>query len=138
MTLFRCSPHYLIFSDLALTLSDYPIHDALATVRDSTKNHHEDFEIYRKLSEWHGEGQNLAKLKGRKGWDLDKWKFLPMMHETYRMSPTGIDWFVYIEADTSLSWSNLLYHLRTLDPSQLVYTGAQNLIENTEFAHGGR
>jgi hypothetical protein len=138
VTLFRCTPHYLIFSDLAQSFSDYPIYDALDTVRPSYKDNHEDFELYRKLKKYHREGQNPEKLKGGKGWDLDKWKFMPMLHETYRMAPPEVDWFVYIEADTSLSWPNLLQWLQKLNPKRALYLGAQNVIGSSTFAHGGR
>ncbi|KAF1356576.1 hypothetical protein BDV97DRAFT_394482 [Delphinella strobiligena] len=137
VTLFRCTPHYLIFSDLAQTFSDYPIHDALGTVSSHLKANHDDFNIYRDLQKYQQEGQNPSKLKGGKGWNLDKWKFLPMLHESYRMASPEVDWFVYIEADTSLSWPNLLIWLQTLDPKKPLYLGAQNVIGETTFGHGG-
>ncbi|KAI5253748.1 hypothetical protein E4T42_02826 [Aureobasidium subglaciale] len=137
ITLFRCTQHYLIFSDLPQTYSDYQIHDALETVSDKYKNDHEDFEQYRKLQKYHREGQNVAKLKGSKGWSLDKWKFLPMIHESYRLASPDVDWFVYIEADTSMSWVNLLQFLGRLDSKKPLYLGAQNVVGGTTFAHGG-
>jgi len=137
ITLFRCTHHYLIFSDLPQTYSDYQIHDALATVSDTYKNDHEDFEFYRKLQKYHREGQDVSKLKGDKGWNLDKWKFLPMMHESYRLASPDVDWFVYIEADTSVSWTNLLQFLGRMDPKKPLYLGAQNVVGPTTFAHGG-
>lgn len=137
VTLFRCTPHYLIFSDLAQTFSDFTVYDALDTCQETYKEHHEDFELYRKLQKYHQEGQNPTKLKGDKGWDLDKWKFLPMLHETYRMAPTEVEWFLYIEADTSISWPNMLQFLQTMDPKKPLYLGAQNILGETNFAHGG-
>jgi hypothetical protein len=137
ITLFRCTQHYLIFSDLPQTYADYHIHDALATVSDAYKNDHENFEFYRKLQKYHREGQDVAKLKGDKGWNLDKWKFLPMMHESYRLASPDVDWFVYIEADTSVSWTNLLQFLGRMDPEKPLYLGAQNVVGPTTFAHGG-
>jgi hypothetical protein len=137
ITLFRCTHHYLIFSDLPQTYADYQIHDALATVSDTYKNDHEDFKFYRKLQKYHREGQDVAKLKGDKGWNLDKWKFLPMMHESYRLASPDVDWFVYIEADTSVSWTNLLQFLGRMDPTKPLYLGAQNVVGPTTFAHGG-
>lgn len=137
ITLFRCTHHYLIFSDLPQTYSDYQIHDALDTVSDAYKNDHQDFEFYRKLQKYHREGQDVAKLKGDKGWNLDKWKFLPMMHESYRLASPDVDWFVFMEADTSVSWTNLLQFLRRMDPKQPLYLGAQNVVGPTTFAHGG-
>jgi len=114
------------------------MHDALETVNPSYKENHEDFELYRTLQTYQQEGQDPSKLKGGKGWNLDKWKFMPMLHETYRLAPKEIDWFVYMEADTSISWPNLLQWLQKMNPKDTIYTGAQVLIGDTEFAHGGR
>ncbi|KAK4993394.1 hypothetical protein LTR66_006008 [Elasticomyces elasticus] len=140
LTLFRCTPNYLIYSDLEQTISDHPIHDAIAGVSDHYKNHHEDFELYRQLQQYYREGQDFGKLKGDSGWNLDKWKFLPMLHDVYRKAErmeAKIDWFVYIEADTSLSWNNLLLWLKKMDPGKPHYLGAQNVVGETTFAHGG-
>lgn len=137
LTTFRCTPHYLIFSDLHQTIANYQVYDAIETVREDYKDNHEDFELYRKLKKYQKDGRDTGKLKGDKGWNLDKWKFMPMMHETYRMSPPEIDWFVIIEADTSLSWTNLLQWLGKLNPNKLLYMGAQNSVNDVEFAHGG-
>lgn len=137
VTTFRCTPHYLIFSDLPQSVADFPVYDAIDTVRTEYKDHHEDFELYRKLKKYQKDGRDTSKLKGDKGWNLDKWKFLPMMHETYRMSPPDIEWFVFIEADTSLSWTNLLQWLGKMKPSDPLYMGAQNVVGSVEFAHGG-
>ncbi|KAK5002000.1 hypothetical protein LTR39_006799 [Cryomyces antarcticus] len=46
-------------------------------------------------------------------------------------------WFVYIEADTSISWLNLLLLLKRLDSNKSLYFGAQNVIGETTFGHGG-
>jgi hypothetical protein len=137
VTLFRCTPHYLIFSDLPQTYSDYNIRDALDTVSSKYKVEHQDFAMYRKLQKYKREGQNVAKLKGNKMWALDKWKFLPMLHESYRLASPDIDWFVYIEADTSLSWTNLLQFLGRMNPKKPLYLGAQNVLGDSTFAHGG-
>ena len=59
------------------------------------------------------------------------------MHESYRLASPDVDWFVYIEADTSLSWTNLLQFLGRMDPRKPLYLGAQNVIGPTTFAHGG-
>ncbi|GAB7341221.1 hypothetical protein MBLNU457_7505t1 [Dothideomycetes sp. NU457] len=139
ITLLKCIPqgHFIAFSDMAQTFADYPIFDALQNVSAPWKEKHEDFAHYRQIEQYRAEGGDLNKLKGDRSWNLDKWKFLPMMHATYEMSPEYIDWFVYIEADTSLSWLNLLYWLKTMDPKQKYYLGSQNVIGDTSFAHGG-
>ncbi|KAK3650012.1 hypothetical protein LTR56_006599 [Elasticomyces elasticus] len=139
VTTFTCVPHFMIFSDLAQTFADIPVHDAIAPVSKQFREHHEDFELYRKLQKYHREGQDMSKLKGDGGWNLDKWKFLPMLYQAFEAAEKldGIEWFMMIEADTSVSWTNLLQWLKTMDPKQAHYLGAQNVIGDTTFAHGG-
>lgn len=137
VTLFKCTPHYMIFSDLAQDFADYPIHDAIAPVSKHFREHHEDFELYRKLQQYQREGQDMGKLKGGGGWNLDKWKFMPMLFQAFEAAPKEVDWFMMIEADTSVGWTNLLQWLKTMDPNKPWYLGAQNVIGDTTFAHGG-
>ncbi|KAI7502533.1 glycosyltransferase family 31 protein [Hortaea werneckii] len=137
MTTFTCVPHFMIFSDLAQNFADIPIHDAIAPISSHFRDHHEDFELYRKLQQYQREGQNLHALSGSGGWNLDKWKFLPMLHQAFESAPDHIEWFLLMEADTSISWTNLLQWLKTMDPQKPYYLGAQNVIGSTTFAHGG-
>ena len=137
LTTFKCIPHFMIFSDLAQTFADYPVYDAIEPISREFREHHEDFELYRKLAQYKREGQDTSKLHGTGSWTLDKWKFFPMMHTTFQTAVDGVDWFVFIEADTSLSWTNLLQWLKTMNPREPVYAGAQNVIGSTTFAHGG-
>jgi len=137
VTLFKCTPHYMIFSDLAQDYADFPIRDAIAPVSKQLREGHEDFRIYKKLRQYQREGQEMSKLKGDGGWNLDKWKFLPMFFEAFETAPPQIDWFVMMEADTSISWTNLLQWLKTMDPNRPYYLGSQNSIGDTTFAHGG-
>ncbi|KAF2724224.1 glycosyltransferase family 31 protein [Polychaeton citri CBS 116435] len=136
-TILQCVKHYMIFSDLQQSFGGFEVHDALANVSSQIRNSHEDFILYRKLQQFQSEGQDTALLKGQQGWSLDKWKFLPMMHQAYENAGPDVNWFVYMEADTSMSWTNLLQWLTTLNPSEPLYLGAQNTIGNTVFAHGG-
>ncbi|KAK5117216.1 hypothetical protein LTR85_008984 [Meristemomyces frigidus] len=137
VTTFTCVPHFMIFSDLAQNFADYPIHDAIAPVSKHFREHHEDFELYRKLQQYQAEGQDMSKLKGDGGWNLDKWKFLPMLHQAFESAGDNIEWFILMEADTSVSWTNLLQWLKTMDHTKPYYLGAQNVIGDTTFAHGG-
>ena len=137
VTLFKCAPHYMVFSDLAQDYADFPVRDAIAPVSKTFREHHRDFKLYRKLQQYQREGQDTSKLKGDRGWDLDKWKFLPMLFEAFEDAPSHIKWFVTMEADTSLSWTNLLQWLKTMDPDVPYYLGSQNFIGDTAFAHGG-
>ncbi|KAF7190933.1 hypothetical protein HII31_08092 [Pseudocercospora fuligena] len=137
VTTLKCIPHFIIFSDLEQSFADTKIHDAIKPVSKKVREKHEDFKMYREIEKWHAEGQDLGKLMGDSGWNLDKWKFLPMFHETFENAPDHIEWFVMIEADTSLHWLNLLLWLQSMDHQQPYYLGAQNVIGDTTFAHGG-
>jgi hypothetical protein len=137
VTLFKCTPHYMVFSDLAQDYADFPVRDAIAPVSKTFREHHKDFTLYRKLQQYQREGQDTSKLRGAKGWNLDKWKFLPMLFEAFEDAPSHIKWFVMMEADTSVSWTNLLQWLKTMNPDVPYYLGSQNFIGDTAFAHGG-
>jgi len=137
VTTFTCVPNFMVFSDLEQTFADYPIHDAIAPISKHFREHHEDFELYRKIRQYQEEGQDMSKLKGDGGWNLDKWKFLPMLHTAFESAADNIEWFILMEADTSVSWTNLLQWLKTMNPKEPYYLGAQNVIGDTTFAHGG-
>lgn len=137
LTTFTCIENYKIYSDLEQTFANTHIHDVIAPVSKDLRENHEDFKLYEDLKKWQREGQDLSKLKGGNGWNLDKWKFLPMLHDAYESAGPEIEWFVMIEADTALSWLNLLPWLQTMDPTKPYYLGAQNVIGDIEFAHGG-
>ncbi|KAM3414356.1 hypothetical protein BST61_g11001 [Cercospora zeina] len=137
VTTLKCVPNFMIYSDLNQSFADVHIHDAIAPVSEKIRQEHEDFKLYREIAKWQREGQDMSKLKGGSGWNLDKWKFLPMFHQVFEVADDKIDWFVMIEADTSLSWLNLLLWLQKMDPQKPYYLGSQNVIGETTFAHGG-
>ncbi|KAI5364303.1 hypothetical protein Slin15195_G099630 [Septoria linicola] len=137
VTTFKCVPNFIIFSDLNQSFADVHIYDAIAPVSKKIRDEHEDFKLYREIEKWQREGQDMSKLRGGHGWNLDKWKFLPMFHQVFESASDEIEWFVMIEADTSLSWLNLLLWLQTMDPKKPYYLGAQNVIGDTTFGHGG-
>ena len=136
-TTLKCVPNFMIFSDIAEEFAKYPIHDAIAAVSQKRREDDPDFALYRKLQHYHSEGRDASGLQGDRSWNLDKWKFLPMLHQAFANAGDEINWFVIIEADTSLSWTNLLQWLGRLDDEQPIYSGAQNVIGDPAFAHGG-
>ncbi|KAF2211328.1 hypothetical protein CERZMDRAFT_68814 [Cercospora zeae-maydis SCOH1-5] len=137
VTTLKCVPNFVIYSDLNQSYANVQVHDAIAPVSEKIRKEHEDFKLYREIAKWQREGQDMSKLQGGSGWNLDKWKFLPMFHEVFETADDKIDWFVMIEADTSLSWLNLLLWLQKMDPMKPFYLGSQNVIGETVFAHGG-
>ena len=135
-TTFACDPDFRIYSDLEQDFGRTKVKDALALVSDETKVG-ADFAQYRTLLKHVGTGGDAAEFKGEKSWQLDKFKFLPMVSDAWDEFGSSKKWFVFIEADTYISMHNLLLWLRELNPAAPIYTGAQILIGATEFAHGG-
>ena len=82
-------------------------------------------------------GGDAAHMKGDKSWKLDKLNFLPMISDAYRTFEARKKWYFCIEADTYVSLHNLLLWLQKLDHTEPIYAGAQVLIGDTEFGHGG-
>ena len=140
---FKCVPNYIIISDLEQTIGPTKVHDVLQLVTQQTRENHQDFDLYYDIADYHASGQDPSKLPGSAAWNLDKWKFLPMIHKAWDVSQTEyngkIDWFVMMEADTSLSWLNLIHFLQTKDPSIPQYIGspAMLVVDGSTFAHGG-
>jgi hypothetical protein len=93
-TTFTCATEFLIYSDLAQEVGDVHIHDALALLSPSIRKEHEDLAQYRLLQQHIANGGNAAELKGEKSWQLDKWKFLPMVSDAYRQYGDAKKWFV--------------------------------------------
>ncbi|KAI6914620.1 glycosyltransferase family 31 protein [Hortaea werneckii] len=148
-TSLRCFPNYLIFSDLEEDYRGEHIIDALADVSPIYQQTSADFELWRRLraggrsaldpSELAGSPDRFANMGGKAdnpGWKLDKWKFLPMINRTLRERP-DFKWYVFIEGDSFLLWSQLQQYLATLDPTDLIYAGSQMFISGVLFAHGG-
>jgi hypothetical protein len=147
-TTFTCYPDILIYSDYAEVFQGYEVHDVLAGVNEELKQSNEDFRHYLHLQQVGREGLSNDELHGESyesgpvgkndnpGWVLDKWKFLPMMAETLQRRPDK-QWFLFVEPDTYVVWSNLLLWLQRLDPSKPLYYGSEVQIGTDLFAHGG-
>ena len=123
------------------------IRDALDTVSEDVREHHNHFDFYRRLrdngrgvlkdSELSGpDGNDGSDQSEKAGWVLDKWKFLPMLNMTWHHAPEK-RWYMFVETDTSLFWSTLLKYTQQLDHTKQYYMGSQVMIGDDEFAHGG-
>lgn len=149
-TTLRCVPHFTVVSDMNEEIEGIEVHDVLGGISEQTKEEHEDFKLYHHLQK-HGRSglpeQNIitsmsGSAKGdylqtdKEGWRLDKWKFLPMMDHAYAKKPDA-KWFVFIEADTYLGWSNLLEFLGKFDDTKPYYIGKHLYINDVEFGYGG-
>jgi len=67
---------------------------------------------------------------------MDKYKNIPILRKSYAMYPRK-KWFIFVDADTSVMWSNTMTWLQQLNHSKPFYSGSQNWIGDVEFAHGG-
>ncbi|KAK3675166.1 hypothetical protein LTR78_005100 [Recurvomyces mirabilis] len=147
-TTFKCYPDTLIFSDYAEVFQGHEIHDVLSIVADDVMEANEDFQHYLRLKRLSREGLAQSELHGESlesgpvgkndnpGWRLDKWKFLPMMVRTLELRPDQ-KWFIFIEPDTYLVWSNIVQWLQTKDWREDQYLGSEVQIGDDIFAHGG-
>lgn len=133
-TTFECVKDRLIYSDVQQTFAKIPIRDALALTSNRER---EELEQYHLLQEQVRLGGDAAYMKGDKSWKLDKFKFLPMISDAYRTFEGRKKWYLFIEADTYVSLHNLVLWLQKLDHTEPIYAGAQVLIGDTEFGHGG-
>ncbi|KAK7521299.1 uncharacterized protein IWZ02DRAFT_284189 [Phyllosticta citriasiana] len=138
-TTLRCIPNYAIFSDLAEEIDGQQIQDALDEYPDEIKTTNGDFAFYRQLHDFKREGRSFAELDegaSYRAWNLDKWKFVPMMERALRQAPTQ-NWFFFMEADSYVVWSNLLRWVRVFDPDKPFYIGGQNWMMDRLFGHSG-
>ncbi|KAI9804322.1 MAG: hypothetical protein M1833_007129 [Piccolia ochrophora] len=137
MTVLNCAKDILIFSNMEHNIGPYHIYDSLANLPDSTKAD-EKFELYRKIQEYQEAGQDVRELHtaGHSGWTLDKYKFLPMVEQTFQKRPDK-EWYIFVETDTYLLWNNVLQWLERLDSSKPLYLGSVAFLGSNPFAHGG-
>lgn len=141
LTTLRCVKNYMIFSDIEQDIGDHHVYSSLKDVSDKYKYGHRDFEYYRHLVDLSVKGQDLSLLNDKKqgynaGWDLDKWKFVPIAHRTYLQQPNA-KWYIFLEADAYMAWSNTLELLSLYDHSKPWYLGATHFYGDVAFAHGG-
>ena len=148
-TTLQCVPHFTIFSDFDEEIEGHPVRNVLSGVSDHLKES-DDFKLYHHLQEHGREGLQsqspITAMSGSSkgdylqtdnpGWQLDKWKFLPMMYQALQERPEA-KWFVFMEADTYLGWNNLLSYLSNFDDSKPYYIGKHLFINNVEFGYGG-
>jgi hypothetical protein len=134
LTFLRCVDA-VVFSTVSHDLGGYTVHDSLANVSTTVKKE-KDFELYEKLREAQQAGLEFEFLKEDNDHNLDKWGIIPSILEAYQMHPEK-KWFMIIESDSYISLPNLANWIKQLDPSKPLYSGAQVMIGDMEFAHSG-
>ena len=137
-TALRCLPDLLIFSDMAQKIAGYTIHDSLDTVLDKVKESNKDFNLYFNQMQCpiDQEQCNKGNDAAKQAWNLDKYKNIHMAEKAYAMRPNH-DWYLFIDADTYVSWSNLMKWLPHLDSSKKHYIGSVAFLGSLAFGHGG-
>jgi hypothetical protein len=138
MTMMRCLPDFLIFSDMDQDIGGQRILDSLDTVLAEAREGNADFDLYRRQQSCLVDQDTCNKLgdPAREGWNLDKYKFLHVTEKAYRMRP-DYDWYLFTDADTYVLWPNMVQWLKQLDASKELYLGSVTMIHNFVFAHGG-
>jgi len=136
LTLIPCAPHFAIFSDHAGSIAGHPVHDALENITQTVKEKYKEFGYYYQIRQQRTEHQQLSDFQGEATRNLDKWKFLPMLYSSYQMRPET-KFFLFIEADTSISWANLLQWISRLDPSKPYFAGAPAFLQDQKYAQRG-
>jgi hypothetical protein len=149
-TTLRCLPpnSYGIWSDLEEDINGHHVGNALDEMDPDIIANDPDFAYYRRLQEeglagfsaderdsW-AAAPNSAGGRDTPGWKLDKWKFLPLADKAYRQRPDA-KWYIFMECDGYINWSNMLYRLSQIDPSQRHYLGQLMMIGDVAFAYGG-
>ena len=140
LTTMKCIKDVVIFSDSEMHMGDYHLIDTLDEIAEDVKKDNGDFDLYRTLKQFEKLHQDPRTLKNGgsgwgNGWNLDKYKFLPMMVKTWRYRQDA-KWYVFVEADTALNWYNLRTFLDTLNSEKHYYIGSPTYLD-IEFAHGG-
>jgi hypothetical protein len=136
-TTFKCTPNYLVFSDVAENVETIIVHDALERVEDYINKDSDEWRFYQQLNTMPDRNEStLAKLSTDEAWKLDKFKNIPMIRKSYTMYP-GMKWYVTVDADTAIMWPTLLKWLAKFDHTKPYYMGSQAMVGDMEFAHGG-
>jgi hypothetical protein len=130
-SLLSCVPNFAIFSDHEGSIDGIPVHNALDSIGSETKRLHEEFREYQLM---HADAEHKADPGKTK--TLDKWKFLPMVYKAYHLKPDA-KFYIFIEADTSLSWTNVLQWAGRLDYRIPYYSGAPTFINSVQLAQRG-
>ncbi|KAJ5820327.1 hypothetical protein N7474_005918 [Penicillium riverlandense] len=145
-TTLRCISDYIIVSDFDEEIEGVKIRDVLRNVDPEVRDRIHDFDIYNRIrqqgrkglgdSDFSDVANSAIGKPNNPGWKLDKWKFLPMAQEALRTKPNA-KWFIFLEADTYVSWTTALAWLSHYDASEPHYLGTETQIADVIFAHGG-
>lgn len=137
LTMLKCLPDFLLFSDVAEEIAGYSIYDSLESVLDKVK-YNQDFDIYHRQKQCPVEREQCNRNydHGKEAWNLDKYKNIHMAEKAYKIRP-NYDWYLFVDADTYVSFASLVQWLPELNPDKHHYIGSLCYLGNFGFAHGG-
>jgi hypothetical protein len=136
MTTLKCMKDFIIFSDMEMHMAEHHLIDVLDQIGEDVRRDNQDFKLYETLKSFEHLGQDPRTLKdGGNGWNLDKYKFLPMLVKTWEYRKDA-KWYVFIEADSAVNWKNMRTFLDKLDAKKSFYIGSPTYLD-IQFAHGG-
>lgn len=133
-------PYFALYSDAPGSIAGYEVIDILANVSQDVKNELLEFRTTYALQKWLHDTQGVydySQAIRNLGWDLDRFKNIPMLMHAYDVAAKGVEWFVFIDADSYLFSDNLLTFLNQFDSNEYWYLGSAVPGEPHYFAHGG-
>ncbi|KAK9428567.1 hypothetical protein V1505DRAFT_214198 [Lipomyces doorenjongii] len=131
-------PHFAVYSDAPDMVAGIPIIDILAGTKQKTRDSGQ-FNTWRTQQQLLSEHANIemweAGISG--GWQLDKYKNLPMVAHGYQTYPTA-KWYIFMDADTYILWPNMMRWLSSINHEDMLYMGSVTYQSPTApFVHGG-
>ena len=135
---FHCVRNYVIYSDAADKIEGYLTHDVLG-----------DFDV--KLREKIAESRPQRRSEddtfktsdpvldsiftaGNENWYNEKWKLIPILEKAFKAQPSA-KWFIFINADSYIIWSNVLRWLEQYDSRKPIYFGEPMKNEEGVYGH---
>ncbi|KAF1967482.1 hypothetical protein BU23DRAFT_542799 [Bimuria novae-zelandiae CBS 107.79] len=138
MTMARCLPDFLVFSDMEESIMGYRVYDILGDTLKEVKDGNSDFNLWRRQQECLVDQKSCQKWSnvGTEAWNLDKYKNVRQSDVTYTMRP-HYDWYIHIDADTYIHWPNMIDMLKPFDPKKDYFFGSFEPSQYGDFNHGG-
>lgn len=131
-------PNYAIYGDAPNSIAGIEVIDIFQNVTQETYDSPQ-FEMYRRMRELHNTHSQFdtSQLKMDGGWDLDKFKNLPMLYNAWKRSPES-HWFIFMDGDSYIMLDTLIKELnKKFDYKDQIYYGSGAMLADQMFAHGG-
>ncbi|KAI5860369.1 glycosyltransferase family 31 protein [Durotheca rogersii] len=138
LTVLRCVPDFLIFSDREEDVAGFRVRDSLDTVAPAVKDGNPDFDVYRRQQDCRAGQPDCDPGGSSEARRLDRYKHVHVAEKTYQLRP-GYRWYLFVDADTYVLWRNLVAWLRGVgsDTGEHHYVGSVSVVDGFAFARGG-